>query len=234
MRWMCHVDRYISDHRQIRRGGRGRPDSSKPATHSNAEGSSSVRLMKLRLSEVVFLFVLGVLASLVGDHAHVSTGTTAYLSNAVPYVWSSAIWFPLLVGSATVSLAELRLHLPTPRPTVSARQGLGGVAAVVGTYVVTALVHSAPAFAATVLIYALAVLTWCVLSDGPGAVCGVLAAVGGPAFEAVLTKIGVAKYATDSDALFGVAPWLPALYFAFGVVAALLAEIAAQRRHPIN
>jgi hypothetical protein len=31
------------------------------------------------------------------------------------------------------------------------------------------------------------------------------------------------------DALFGVAPWLPALYFAFGVVAALLAEIGASR-----
>ena len=36
----------------------------------------------------------------------------------------------------------------------------------------------------------------------------------------------VARYSEDSDALFGVAPWLPALYFAFGVVVALLAEIA--------
>jgi hypothetical protein len=36
----------------------------------------------------------------------------------------------------------------------------------------------------------------------------------------------------DSDALFGVAPWLPALYFAFGVVVALLAEIAAKDRRP--
>ena len=36
--------------------------------------------------------------------------------------------------------------------------------------------------------------------------------------------------ATHSDALFGVAPWLPALYFAFGVVVALLGEIAAKDR----
>jgi hypothetical protein len=115
---------------------------------------------------------------------------------------------------------------------VTARQGLAGVAAVVGTYVVTALVHTAPAIPGTVLIFALAVITWCVLGDGPGALCGVLAAIGGPIVEAVLAKIGVFRYADDSDAMFGVAPWLPALYFAFGVVVALLAEIAAKDRQP--
>ncbi len=108
--------------------------------------------MKLRVPDVVFLFVLGAGAALVGDHSHVVTGTTEYLSNAVPFVWSSPIWFPILVGVATVSLAELRLHLPAPRASVTVRQGLAGVAAVIGTYVVTALVHTAPAVPATVLI----------------------------------------------------------------------------------
>ena len=63
----------------------------------------------------VFLFVLGAVAALVGDHSHIVTGTTEYLSDAVPFVWSSPIWFPILVGGATVSVAELRLHLPAPR-----------------------------------------------------------------------------------------------------------------------
>ncbi|BBX97706.1 diacylglycerol-binding protein [Mycobacterium lacus] len=188
--------------------------------------------MKLRVPEVVFLFALGALAALIGDHSHVVTGTTEYLAHAVPYVWSSPIWFPLLVASATVSLAELRLHLPAPRATVSARQGLAAVTAVLATYVVTALVHSAPAVPTNVLIFALAIITWCVLGDGPGAVCGLLAATGGPLFEAVLAGAGVFRYAADSNALFGVAPWLPALYFAFGVTAALLAEIAVERRQP--
>jgi uncharacterized membrane protein len=84
----------------------------------------------------------------------------------------------------------------------------------------------------TVLFYALAVTTWCVLGDGPGAICGVLAAIGGPIVEAVLAGVGVFRYADDSDAPFGVAPWLPALYFAFGVVVAALAEIAAKDRQP--
>ena len=193
--------------------------------------------MKLRLPEVAFLFLLGAVASLVGDHSHVVAGTTEYSTDAVPFVWSSPIWFPLLVAVATVSIAELRLHLPAPRSSVTARhgtarQGLAGVAAVVGTYVVTALVHSAPPVPSTGLIVALAVITWCALGDGPGALCGALAAIGGPIAEIVLAQIGVFSYADDSDSLFGVAPWLIPLYFAFGVVVALLAEIAAKNRQP--
>jgi len=185
--------------------------------------------VKLRLPVAVFLFVLGAAASLVGDHSHIVTGTTEYLSDAVPFVWSSPIWFPILVGLATVSIAELRLHQPAARLSVTARQGLAGVAAVLGIYVTTALVHSGPAALVNTLIYALAVITWCALGDRYGAVCGVIAAVVGPAVEAVIAAAGLARYAADSDALFGVAPWLPALYFAFGVVVSLLAEISVQQ-----
>ena len=185
--------------------------------------------MKLRWPDAVVLLLLGAVASLIGDHSHVATGTTEYLSDAVPFVWSSPIWFPLLVALATVSLAELRLHMPALRTAVTARQGLAGVAAVVGIYVTTALVHTAPAVPANALIYALAGITWCALGDRWGAICGLLAAVIGPAAEAVVAAAGLARYADDSDALFGVAPWLPALYFAFGVVVALLAEVGSLR-----
>jgi len=82
-----------------------------------------------------------------------------------------------MVGVATVSLAELRLHLPHPRTDVTPRQALAGVAAVVDTYVVTALVHAAPPVPAIVLVCVLAALTWCVLGDGPAVVCGVVAAL---------------------------------------------------------
>jgi hypothetical protein len=184
------------------------------------------------MPEVVLLLTLGAAASLIGDHSHVATGTTEYLTDAVPFIWSSPIWFPLLVAMATVSLAELRLRMRPPRTTVTARQGLAGVAAVLGIYIITALEHTAPAVPVTVLIYVLAAITWCVLGDGPGAVCGVLAAIGGPIVEALIAGAGVFRYADDSNSLFGVAPWLPALYFAFGVVVAVLAEIAAKDRQP--
>ena len=188
--------------------------------------------MKLRWPDAVFLFLLGAVASLVGDHSHVVTGTTEYLSDAVPFVFSSPLWFPALVALATVSVAEFRLHMPALRADVTPRQGLAGVAAVLGIYVTTALVHTAPAVPVNVLIYALAAITWCALGDRWGAVCGVIAAVVGPVVEIVVAAAGLARYADDSDALFGVAPWLPALYFAFGVTVALLAEIFASRYTP--
>jgi hypothetical protein len=184
------------------------------------------------LAPAAFLFLLGAAAGLVGDHAHVVTGTTSYLAAAhdVPFIWSSPVWFPAVVGGATVSLAELRLHLPRPRTDVTPRQGLAGVAAVIGTYVVTALIHAAPGVPATALICTLAVITWCALGDGPAVICGVLAAVAGPVVEIVLVDVGVFRYADTCRQLFGVGPWLVPLYFAFGVVAALLGELAARPR----
>jgi hypothetical protein len=188
--------------------------------------------VKLRAPEALFLFLLGAVASLVGDHSHVTTTTTEYLTDAVPFVWSSPIWFPVMVGASTVSLAELRLHLPDPRSTVTARQGLAGIAAVIGTYVTTALVHSAPTVPSVALITAMAAITWCALGDKASVVCGVLAAIVGPVVEIAIAGAGLFAYNADSDGLFGVGPWLPPLYFAFGVVAALLGEVAAGDRHP--
>jgi hypothetical protein len=193
-------------------------------------------MLKLRPQEAICLFLLGGAAALIGDHAHVVTGTTTYISadfasaSAVPFIWSSPLWFPVLVGGATVSLAELRLHLPRPRTDVTPRQAIAGVAAVIGTYVVTALVHTSPGVPATALICALAVITWCALGDGPAVICGVLIAVVGPVVEIVLVELGVFRYAETCDQLFGVGPWLVPLYFAFGVVAALLGELAARPR----
>jgi hypothetical protein len=44
-------------------------------------------------------------------------------AHAFPFIWSSPLWFPGLVGGATVSLAEQRLHLPRPRTEVTPRPG---------------------------------------------------------------------------------------------------------------
>jgi hypothetical protein len=92
------------------------------------------------------------------------------------------------------------------------------------------LIHAAPGVPATALICTLGVITWCALGDGPAVICGVLAAVVGPVVEIVLVDVGVFRYSKTCDQLFGVAPWLLPLYFAFGVVGALLGELAARPR----
>ncbi len=66
---------------------------------------------------------------------------------------------------------------------------------VVGIYVATALVHTAPAVPATVLIYSLAAITWCALGDRYGSLCGAIAAVVGPVGEAVIAAAGLTRYA---------------------------------------
>lgn len=187
--------------------------------------------MQLRIPGIALLFVIGGVAGLIGDHGHVVTGTLVYLpaSHRVPFVWTSPIWFPALVGGATALLAELRLHLGAARTTVTARQGLGGVAGIVGAYAVTALAHTASVFVSTVLICAMAAITWSALGDRFAVVCGVAIAIVGPAVEVAIEALDVFRYTHGSDGLFGVAPWLIPLYFAFGVVAALLGEIVTKQ-----
>jgi hypothetical protein len=82
-----------------------------------------------------------------------------------------------------------------------------------------------------VLIATLAILVACWLADGRAAiVCGLVAAVVGPVAEIVIVDLDLARYSATSDSLFGVALWLPALYFAFGLVVARLAELLVARR----
>jgi len=44
---------------------------------------------------------------------------------------------------------------------------------------------------------------------------------------------GVAHYATDTDGLFGVAPWLPCIYFAAGSVAGGVINALTREPQPV-
>ena len=187
--------------------------------------------MRLSAAALAGLFALGAAGGLLGDQGHVASGTTAYLpsSKDVPFVWESPLCFPALVGLLTASLAEVRLRLAPTRRAGGAEDGVAAVAAVLGLYALTALIRHQPLGVATVLIYALAALTWRALGDGaPAAACGALAAIAGVAGEIALVAGGVFEYAPGIDPLGGVPPWLPALYFAFGVVVARLGELCAR------
>jgi hypothetical protein len=185
---------------------------------------------RLRPTERAILFAIGAAGGLVGDAGHVQAGATTYLDDS-PSIWESAIWFPLLVGLATASLGELRMRLAPPRPGFDPRVGAGAVAAVLAIYALTALVYDEPEGPATVLVYALAFLVVCWLADGWAVVvCGLTAAVAGPLAEIAIVELDLAEYADAANSLLGVALCLPALYLAFGVVAARLAELLVARR----
>jgi hypothetical protein len=187
--------------------------------------------MRLNPKELLILFCVGAAGGLVGDAGHVQAGTTTYLDATTPFIWESAVWFGVLVGLATASLGELRLRLGPPRPGFDARVAIGAIASVLALYALTALVYDEPEGPSTTLIVMLAALTACWLGGGrPALVCGVAAAIVGPLAEIVIVGVDLAEYSPDADSLFGVALWLPALYFAFGFVVARLAELLVARR----
>lgn len=185
--------------------------------------------MRLTGRDTAALFAIGAAGGLVGDAAHVQTGTTTYLSDAVPFVWESALWFPLAVGLATVATGELRLRISSAGRWTGGerlREGVAAIAAVLAIYAVSALASDQAEGAGTTLVAASAALAAVRFASGSAALlCGLAAAVGGPAVEIAIVAADVSAYGPDADGLFGVALWLPALYFAFGVVVSRLAEL---------
>lgn len=177
----------------------------------------------------VLLFAIGFGGGLLGDSFHVETGTTEYFASAhaVPFLALSPIWFPIATGLATVAIGLVRVGARPARTGLDARRGLAGVAAVLGLYALTAIVHQQPVAVSVTLVSGAAVIIWCAVGDLVALPLAALAAVLGPIAEVVLSRAGIFRYAPGSDGLFGVAPWLPALYFAFGVVACLLGELLA-------
>lgn len=167
--------------------------------------------------------VLGAVVALAGDACHVASGTTHYKWDGVPVIWRSAIWFPVLVAGGVLALAltgrELAARFPPARVRTRA-DVIPAAAAVLGLYALTAVVHAQPDTVSVVLTAAVAVVVWGVWDPSPGAALGgAIAAVLGPLAEIAIVALGAAEYGPDSDQLAGVAPWLPCLYFAAGVVA---------------
>jgi hypothetical protein len=187
--------------------------------------------VRLDRRQAVALFAIGALGGLVGDACHVATGTTTYLDETFPFIWKSQLWFPVAVGIATVSIGELRLRLGPPRPGNNPVEAAAAIASVIALYALTAAMTDEEPLTATVLIWSLAILIAARFGGGmPALVCAVAAALLGPLAEILIVEAELAMYAPSADGLLGVAEWLPALYFAFGIVAARLAELIPATR----
>jgi hypothetical protein len=94
-----------------------------------------------------------------------------------------------------------------------------GVAAVLAFYAFTATLRGQPNTVSVVLCASLAVLIWRMWDPSfPAFALASTAALLGPSAEIGGVASGAIRYAADSSALFGVAPWLPCLYFAAGAV----------------
>lgn len=181
--------------------------------------------------KLLFVFLLGAGIGLAGDACHVISGTTTYAMSAWPLVWRSPAWFPLLVGSSVAVVAHLghRLGLPS-RPRTRVHVGVA-LPALLALYALTAMLRAQAPTVSVVLVGSLALVVWCAWDPsrscfGVAAVCAVV----GPAAEISFVAADLYHYAADSSGLWGVAPWLPCMFFAQGAVASGLLQALTRPR----
>jgi hypothetical protein len=168
----------------------------------------------------IVVFCLGFGIGLAGDACHVASGTTAYDWDGVPTIWKSAIWFPFVVGLAVLVAAEAGRRVGLPSRSRSVADVVVGAAAVLALYAFTATLRDQATTVGVVLTAAVAIALWAWWDPTPRAFAiATGAAVLGPVTEMLVAASGASHYAGDSDALGGVAPWLPCLYLGAGAIA---------------
>ncbi len=182
------------------------------------------------LATGTIIFSIGALTSLCGDACHIASGTTRYLGDNVPTVWRSAAWFPCVVGLSIVGAALSGRRSALPRRPRSIADLALAIGAVLAFYALTATLRGQPTVVAVTLCAGIAAAIWAWWDPSPEAL-GVAAgaAVLGPLGEIGLIHAGLVSYAPGSDGLWGVAPWLPCLYFAAGAVASGLWSVVDAR-----
>ncbi len=186
---------------------------------------------RLGVAGLAALFFVGAAGGLVGDMCHVVSGTTRYIEDPLPYIWESQLWFPVMVGAGTATIGWLRVRLGDDGEGGGMSEAAQMVAWIIALYALTAIVRGEPQEVAVALVYAVAAgICGAFAHSRADIACGALAAVVGVTIEIVLAAEGIFEYAGDVGDFAGVATWLPALYFAYGVVAGRLGLTASRMR----
>lgn len=175
-----------------------------------------------------FAFTLLAAATIapVGDHFHVVTGVTEYLTDFGP-IWLGCcpLWFVLIVapGMAILTAAHARWRAPDRvRPSTLV---LLTPLAVLALYLATSFYpwRDGGSLEALVSVGALVLMLMCDRSRS-AIIAAALVAIAGTSVEWCLVQLGAFRYLPGSDELFGVAPWLLPLYFGAAIVAGAVAR----------
>ena len=172
------------------------------------------------------LAVLGGTLGVAMDVMHVASGTISYRE---PWISGVAIWTIPLFTTAAVALGlgpVLLEHLLAARgvltlpPPPSRSRSAAAMLAFVSAYLTSCVLRGA--VAARVLT-AIASLAWWLVDRRPvGIAHAVVAGAAGAAFEIALVSLGA--FTHHDRGLFGVAVWLPSLYFSASIATSALAR----------
>ncbi len=164
----------------------------------------------------------------IGDWAHVESGTTEYLWSLSPMLGNSPWWFFGLIAAAVLGALPVRRGLARRLGDVrfTWQQGGAAIAGCMTIYAATSLARGANLAIATIALYAASLLVFFVVDGtGVGFLVGVWMSLTAVLTEMTFVAFDAFRYADDVDVLFGVAPWLPALHFLFGVAVAVLDRV---------
>lgn len=189
--------------------------------------------MKPRFARRLFWYTLLTLVVVpLGDTAHVQSGTTQYLVHYGPRIGAAPLWFLAAVVFGLLVAAELRARVVTwfnePPPRFTKADAVGAVCGVLLIYLATSLLRNVNLVWSTALIWSAALLMWSVLERTRAGLClGLLVSLAA-GVEVACVQLGLIGYADDIDVLFGVAPWLPGLYFAIGVAVSIIDDVISR------
>ncbi len=168
--------------------------------------------MAARPARLVLCFVLGAVVGTLLDAIHAYGDVLSYPHPAIGRLaWFVPLEFGLIgvVAGLLAPALENALASQDP-PRWSAAERLGELALLAGIYFLTTLVSGGWAFVLAASLAALAIARLALTRSRADVPYVLLAAVLGPAGEALLVSLGVFDY-VDPD-FAGIAVWLPALW----------------------
>ena len=182
--------------------------------------------MKNSMVKITLIALIGALVAPLGDYGHVVSRATEYLWYPELRILKSPWWFVLLVGTFAGGLALVLDQVRRRFPAMIAPgceenlfvKATGATGAVMFVYLVTALLPGRLLALEVICLAALSLFIWSIL-DGTlvGFMTGCAAAVIGVFSESLLVALGLYSYNAALGVFFGVAPWLFAIFFLFGV-----------------
>lgn len=121
------------------------------------------------------------------------------------------------------------MRMGSLRKDVSIRTVVTAVGLVMIAYSASTTVQL-PSVVTTVLVVSVTAVLVSLASDSRAMACGAIAALAGTGIEIAGVQSELFSY--SSDILFGVAAWLPALYFGFGVTVSVMSEYLMSKIDP--
>lgn len=179
-----------------------------------------------------FLFLVGFVVAPIGDYFHLTTETTAYTYEFDWHIGLSPVWFPFVVGLGTILAGWFRLWLDRLRGGVHATTAIASWPLVGLSILGTVLLHSGSGFLPwghagwnDLILACGAAGIWFVTDRSQNALIQAACfALLGTVGEIGSVEMGLHRYGAGADHLWGVATWLPSIYFAAAVASGNLAR----------